>query len=192
MSGGDGQTKADLDEVLGAGSRWDVMTEDLNPGPAPHPGSDLTDPTVLATLAIHGTVQLTTQQLQELLSDYAGKNKQTATAMGAQEGMSASSLKDIISVVTSIPKDISSSIAPFISAAGGVLSSGASSASSAVSSITSGIKPAMDGVGKTSAPGGTVAAGLTAPDNINHQDATTNNQEGERDGHDKQISHATR
>lgn len=173
MTSPDGQLRADLDQMQSAGNRWSVMTEDLNPGPPPSPGTDPTDPTTLATATIHATTQLTTAQLQALLGDYGKHTSNSATAMGEQERMSASSIKDLMGMLTSGAKDVGG-IATNIGQVGTQMATtlGQGATQAGTTAMTAAMTAATTGA-KTNAPGGAVAGGLTDPSNINHDKATT-------------------
>ena len=159
------------DELQAAGGRWNAMSGDLDVGSPPHPGNDPTDPTVLATVAVHGTMHLTTAQLQEMLQSYASGTQKTASKFGEQDKGSAMSMDKIMSMITGGVKDVSGVIQPFVSAIPSAVSSFASAASAGVSAVTSAMKPATSGSGN-------VAGGLTDPNNINH-DATTNERKSD-------------
>jgi hypothetical protein len=176
-----GRLHADLDEMASAGSRWNVMTADLHPGPAPSPG-DLSNPTSQATAVIHGTVQLSSAQLAALLAEHADKTTGAAAAMGAQDGASASQLKDMMGMLTSGGKDLmgiatnlgQTATQALTQVGTAVTQAGTTGMNAVITAVTTGAKGA--------APGGGVAAGLTSPDNLNslHHDATTR-QEGDDD-----------
>jgi hypothetical protein len=169
----------DQDQLQAAGGRWNTMSGDLDVGPPPHPGNDPTDPTVLATVAVHGTMHLTTAQLTEMLQSYASGTQNTASAFGSQDKGSASQMKELMSMLTGTLKDGEASLQGVFQGAAAGASSASSALSAGVSSVTSGIKPITAMMGKTNAPGGSVAGGLTDPNNINHD---TTMKEGKDNG----------
>lgn len=175
-----GQLHADLDEMASAGSRWNVMTADLHPGPAPSPGN-LANPTSQATLAIHGTVALSTEQLAALLTEHADKTSGDAATFGAQDQTSASSMKDILGMLTSGGKDLmgiatnvgQTATQALTQVGTAVTQAGTTGMNAVITAVTTGAKGGA-------APGG-VAAGLTSPDNLHHDATTAHQKEGDDD-----------
>jgi hypothetical protein len=176
--------RAQLDELASAGSRWDVMTADLDPGAPPSPG-DVSNPTGAAVLAIHGAVRVSTAQLQELLAGHAAHVGETVAATGAQEGMSASQLKDIMGMLTSAGKDVM-----------GIGTNLGQTATQALTQVgtavtqagTTGMNAVITAV-TTGAKGGGAASGLTAPGNLDSLHDNTTHREG--DGDDRTAADKT-
>lgn len=174
MTSPDGQLRADLDELASAGSRWDAMTVDLDPGVAPSPG-DLLNPTGMAVLAIHGTVKMSTAQLVEMLGDYAAHTSTTAAKTGAQEQMSASSMKDILNTLTSSGKDVMQGVTNAAQVGAQVAGTvGQSGTQMATTAMNAAMTAATTGSHAGGAPGG-AAVGLTSPGSLDdlHHDTTT-------------------
>lgn len=178
-----GRLHADLDQMQSAGRRWNVMTADLQPGPSPSPG-DMSNPTSAATATIHGTVQLSSAQLAALLAEHADHTATTATAMGTQDQMSASSLKDMMGMLTSGGKDLMGIVTNFGQTATQALTQVGTAVTQAGTTGMNAVITAVTTGAKGGAPGGSVAAGLTSPDNLNslHHDTTTTREEGGHDG----------
>lgn len=186
MTSPDGRLRADLDQMAAAGSRWSVMTADLQPGPAPSPGNPL-NPTSMAVLAIHGTVQLSSAQLADLLAEHAGKTSTDAASFGAQDKAGAMKINDVLGMLTSAGKDLmgiatnvgQTATQALTQVGTAVTQAGTTGMNAVITAVTTGAKGG-------SAPGGSVAGGLTSPDNLNnlHHDTTTTTtgREGGNDG----------